>query len=75
MANKPLSVFVTTYNNGRTLPACLESVKWADEIIVLDSFSTDDTLVVARRYGALISQQMFIGYGPQKQSADRKRVV
>lgn len=69
MANKPLSVFVTTYNNGRTLPACLESVKWADEIIVLDSFSTDDTLVVARRYGALISQQMFIGYGPQKQSA------
>lgn len=69
MPHQPLSVFITTYNNARTLPACLESVKWADELIVLDSFSTDDTLVVARRYGALISQQAFSGYGPQKQSA------
>ena len=38
-----LSVFVTTYNNDRTLKTCLESVKWADESVVLDSFSTDDT--------------------------------
>ncbi len=64
-----LSVFVTTYNNGRTLAACLESVKWADEIVVLDSFSTDETPAVAARYGALISQHRFLGYGPQKQLA------
>ena len=32
----PLSVFVTTFNNGRTLAACLESVRWADEIVVLE---------------------------------------
>ncbi|HCK81807.1 MAG TPA: glycosyltransferase family 2 protein [Candidatus Competibacter sp.] len=69
MADQQLSVFVTTYNNGRTLPACLESVKWADEIVIVDSFSTDDTLVVARRYGARISQQPFAGYGPQKRLA------
>jgi hypothetical protein len=42
-----LSVFVTTFNNGRTLTACLESVRWADEIVMLDSFSTDDTLAIA----------------------------
>lgn len=64
-----LSVFVTTYNNDRTLAACLESVKWADEIILLDSFSTDNTLDIARRYQAQISQHKFMGYGPQKQMA------
>ncbi|HOB61835.1 MAG TPA: glycosyltransferase family 2 protein [Candidatus Competibacteraceae bacterium] len=64
-----LSVFITTYNNGRTLTACLESIKWADEIILLDSFSTDDTLAIAQRYGARVSQHKFMGYGPQKRMA------
>jgi glycosyltransferase involved in cell wall biosynthesis len=69
MVDKQLSVFVTTYNNGRTLPACLESIKWADEIVILDSFSTDETLMIAQRYGARIVQHTFMGYGPQKQMA------
>ena len=64
-----LSVFVTTFNNERTLAACLESVKWADEILLLDSFSTDGTLDVARRYGCNIHQHSFTGFGPQKQMA------
>ncbi|MCC8988607.1 MAG: glycosyltransferase family 2 protein [Candidatus Contendobacter sp.] len=64
-----LSVFITTYNNGRTLTACLESIKWADEIVVLDSFSTDDTLAIAQQYGAQMSQHEFMGYGPQKRLA------
>jgi glycosyltransferase involved in cell wall biosynthesis len=64
-----LSVFITTYNNGRTLTACLESVKWADEIFMLDSFSTDDTLTIGQRYGARITQHEFMGYGPQKRMA------
>ncbi|MFQ5508912.1 MAG: glycosyltransferase family 2 protein [Leptospirillia bacterium] len=64
-----LSAFITTYNNERTLPACLESVKWADEIVVLDSFSTDRTVEIARNYGAKVSQHAFMGYGPQKQMA------
>jgi glycosyltransferase involved in cell wall biosynthesis len=67
-----LSAFVTTYNNARTLAACLESVKWADEIVVLDSFSTDQTLDIARAYGCVIYQEPFKGYGPQKQSALEK---
>ena len=64
-----LSVFITTYNNDRTLAACLESVKWADEIVMLDSFSTDATLAIGQRYGARITQHEFMGYGPQKQMA------
>lgn len=65
----PLSVFITTYNNSRTLTACLDSVRWADEIVVLDSFSTDDTLALAQRYQARISQHEFMGYGLQKRLA------
>ena len=68
MAEK-LSVFVTTFNNAHTLPSTLESVRWADEIVLLDSFSTDDTLNIAERYGCRIFQHRFMGYGPQKQMA------
>jgi glycosyltransferase involved in cell wall biosynthesis len=65
----PLSVFVITYNNTRTLPACLESVRWADEIVVVDSLSTDDTVEIARRYGARVIAQEFLGFGKQKRFA------
>ncbi len=65
----PLSVFITTYNNARTLERCLDSVAWADEIVVLDSFSDDDTVAIARRFDCRLEQQPFAGYGPQKQAA------
>lgn len=64
-----LSVFITTYNNQRTLAACLDSVCWADEIIILDSFSSDATLEIAARYAARIAQHEFMGYGAQKRLA------
>lgn len=69
-----VSAIVTTFNNADTLEACLESVKWADEIVLLDSYSTDDTLRIAGRFGCRIFQQTFLGYGPQKQSALEKTV-
>ena len=65
----PLSVFVTTLDNARTLGACLASVAWADEIVVLDSGSRDATLEIARRHGARIAHQPFLGYGAQKRTA------
>ena len=67
-----LSAFVTTFNNAHTLLICLDSVKWADEIVVLDSFSTDDTMQIAAEFGANTFQHKFLGYGPQKQSALEK---
>ena len=45
---------------------------WADEIVVLDSFSTDDTVEIANRYGCALYQHEFLGYGPQKQLALEK---
>ena len=69
---EPISVFITTYNNQQTLGYCLDSVKWADEIVVVDSFSTDRTIHIASRFGAKVFQQKFLGYGPQKQHALEK---
>ncbi len=67
-----LSVFITTYNNADTLDKCLSSVAWADEIVVLDSFSTDQSMEIARRHGCKIHQHEFLGYGKQKQMALEK---
>lgn len=69
MPREPISVFVTTFNNGATLRACLKSVDWADERVVLDSFSEDDTLAIAKEMNCTVAQQAFEGYGPQKQAA------
>ena len=53
----PLSVVVLTRNEASRLAICLESVSWADEILVVDDGSTDDTLAVARRYTDRILQR------------------
>ncbi|MBB3227786.1 glycosyltransferase involved in cell wall biosynthesis [Luteibacter sp. Sphag1AF] len=66
---EPLSVVVTTLDNEDTLDACLASVRWADEIVVLDSGSTDRTESIARSYGAVFRVQPFAGYSAQKQAA------
>lgn len=67
-----LSVVVITRNVANELPACLASVAFADEIIVVDSGSTDDTLAVAARHGARVLKQEWLGYGPQKQYGVRE---
>lgn len=68
-----LSVFITTFNNASTLRLCLDSVKWASEIIIVDSFSSDETLTIAESYpNCKIFQHQFLGYGAQKQLALEK---
>ncbi|MEO8811144.1 MAG: glycosyltransferase family 2 protein [Rhodanobacter sp.] len=64
-----LSVVVTTFNSADTLDACLRSVAWADELVVLDSGSTDATVAIAAHYQASIHAQPFAGYSAQKQAA------
>ncbi|MDW2982908.1 MAG: glycosyltransferase family 2 protein [Rhodanobacter sp.] len=69
MGREALSVVVTTFNSAATLDACLCGVSWADEIVVLDSGSTDATASIAAHYGARIHTQPFAGYSAQKQAA------
>jgi glycosyltransferase involved in cell wall biosynthesis len=69
MPRPPLSAVVTTFNNAGTLADCLASLAFCDEIVVLDSGSSDATRQIAGQFGARIFVEPFKGYGPQKQSA------
>lgn len=69
-ARVPLSVVVITLNAERTLKQALESVAdWADEIVIVDSGSTDATLAIARQFNCRVVYRKFNGFGPQKQYA------
>src|ERR1043166_632869 len=61
-----ISVLLPTFNNAGTVRATLESIRWADEILVVDSFSTDSTLDICREYGARIIQHEYIQSAKQK---------
>ncbi|WP_368643155.1 glycosyltransferase family 2 protein [Castellaniella ginsengisoli] len=65
-----LSVILIVKNEAERLDACLASVSFADEIIVLDSGSTDETCAIARRHGARVETSAdWPGFGPQKNRA------
>ena len=66
---EPLSAVLIARNAEAVLPACLESLAFADEIVLVDSGSTDATLEIARRFNAKIVHQDWLGYGKQKQFA------
>lgn len=65
----PLSVVVTTFNSARTVSKCLASVAFADDIVVLDSQSSDATAALAQAGGARLFSQAFKGYALQKADA------
>ena len=64
-----LTVTVITHNEARNIAAALESVSWADEIIVVDSRSTDDTMALARPRATRVESRGWPGYGAQKNYA------
>lgn len=66
---EPLSVITITYNEEKNIRDCLESVKWADEVIVVDSFSTDKTMDICGKYTDKIYKEEWKGYANQKNSA------
>ncbi|QPJ65629.1 MAG: glycosyltransferase family 2 protein [Candidatus Nitrohelix vancouverensis] len=61
-----LSVVIISFNEEKNIERCLKSVQWADEIVVLDSFSTDRTLEICKRYTNCVFQGEWRGYGAQK---------
>ena len=61
-----ISVLVPCGNSARVIEDCLRSVTWADEILVVDSFSTDGTLEIARRYASRILQHEYVDSATQK---------
>lgn len=68
-AGPTISAVVICRNEENVIARCLESLTWADEIIVVDSDSTDQTLPVAKKFTSRIFTHPWQGFGPQKQFA------
>ncbi|MDR3799700.1 MAG: glycosyltransferase family 2 protein, partial [Terracidiphilus sp.] len=66
---KTLSVALITRNEAANLPRTLASARWANEIVVVDSGSTDATLDLAREAGARVFEEPWKGFAAQKNSA------
>ncbi|MEQ8855186.1 glycosyltransferase family 2 protein [Gimesia sp.] len=64
-----LSVIVIVKNEESTIRECLASIAWADEIIVLDSGSTDQTVAICKEYTEHVYETDWPGFGPQKNRA------
>ena len=71
MAERPeISVVLITRNEAARIRACLDSVRWAEEIVVVDQHSADGTAAICRAYGArVIERDMAAGFGEQKSFA------
>lgn len=69
VAGYKLSVIIITKNEAENIRACLESVEWADEIIVVDSGSSDATVEICREMGAQVHEHDWPGFGIQKNRA------
>jgi glycosyltransferase involved in cell wall biosynthesis len=67
--HQPFSVVIITKNAATQLGACLESASFANEIVVVDSGSSDGTAELAAGHGARVLQQKWLGFGRQKQYA------
>lgn len=66
---KTLSIAMIAMNEEANLPRTLESVRWADEIVIVDSGSKDRTIEIAQSFGAKTSYHVFGGHGEQKNIA------
>lgn len=61
-----ISAIVVCYNEEDNIGDCLASLAWCDEIVVVDSFSTDRTVEICRRYTDRVIQRPWVGYRDQK---------
>ena len=69
LAMSKISVYIIAFNEEEKIEQALKSVEWADEIIVADSYSTDNTIAIAEKYGVKVVQIAFKGFGELRNQA------
>ena len=67
MNSQKISAAILTFNNEKHIENVLKKLYWCDEIIIMDSYSTDATLDICKKYNATVFQNKFEGFGAQKQ--------
>ncbi len=66
---EPITCIMLTLNEDENIGPCLETVQWADELLVVDSFSQDRTVEIAEAHGAQVHQRTFRDYADQRNAA------
>ncbi|WP_295905888.1 glycosyltransferase family 2 protein [uncultured Bdellovibrio sp.] len=66
MTKLPISVVIITLNEEAHIERCIRSASFADDVVVVDSFSTDRTVEIAEKCGARVFKEKWRGFGPQK---------
>jgi len=61
-----ISIIIPVFNEEQNIGACLNSIKWADETFVIDAYSNDETVCLAKEYNVKIYQHKWEGYSDQK---------
>ena len=64
-----ISAVIITYNEEKIIRKTLSRLSWCDEIVIVDSYSTDNTVAICREFGCDVYSRPFDGYGSQKQFA------
>ncbi len=68
----PLSVLMLTYNEELNLETCLQSLReWVDDVVIVDSYSTDRTIEIAQRYKVRVYQHPFEGHAKNGRGGSR----
>ena len=62
----PITVIIFTLNEQIHLPSCFDALQWCDDVIVVDSFSSDNTEIICQQRGARFFQNSFAGFGHQR---------
>ena len=63
------SIIILTYNEETAIAKCLDAIRWCDDIIIIDSFSSDTTIEIAKKNGARVFQRKFDNYSNQRNAA------
>jgi glycosyltransferase involved in cell wall biosynthesis len=74
-ATVPVTVVILTRDEERNIPRCLASVAYAEQVVVVDSCSTDDTAAIARSLGAEVVEQSWLGFSAQREFALRLPLI